>query len=166
MDIWQGSECVSGSEYARVLNILGFWKWQGCTGFKMSLNNSWICLILPGHAWIFMNMPEYAGICVNLPTSSWMTCYLLSTLSISTKFIVWRNMRLFFQETKSDCNLGQNVRDKFTKSSKIGFSMECFTLIFCDFLPKSVKIWLLGGWLGTRHQIQAFRGFSWNILIS
>ena len=42
--------------------------------------------------------------------------------------------------------------------SKIGFSMECFTTDFCDFLPK--KNWLLGGPLGTRHQIQAFQGFS------
>ena len=29
-------------------------------------------------------------------------------------------------------NLGQKVGDKFTKLSKIGFSMECFT---ADFLP-------------------------------
>ena len=33
-------------------------------------------------------------------------------------------------------------------------------LIFCDFLPKNVTIWLLGGRLGTHHQIQAFQGFS------
>ena len=31
---------------------------------------------------------------------------------------------------------------------------------FCNFLAKSVKIWLLGGRLGTLHQIQAFQGFS------
>ena len=30
------------------------------------------------------------------------------------------------------CNLGQKVGDKFTKLSKIGFSMDCFT---ADFLP-------------------------------
>ena len=53
-------------------------------------------------------------------------------------------------------NLGQSVGDKFTKLSKIGFSK----LIFCDFLPKIVKICLFGGRVGTRHQIQAFQGFS------
>ena len=48
-------------------------------------------------------------------------------------------------------NLGQGVGDKFTKLSKKGFSMERFT---ADFL------------MGTRHKIQAFRGFYWNFLIS
>ena len=28
------------------------------------------------------------------------------------------------------CNLGQKVGEKFTKLSKIGFSMECFTADF------------------------------------
>ena len=37
---------------------------------------------------------------------------------------------------------------------------------FCDFLPKSVKNWLLGGRLGTRHRIQAFWGLSSDLLIS
>ena len=45
--------------------------------------------------------------------------------------------------TKTDCyNLGQRVRDKFTKLSKISFSMECFTADFLQLLPKNVKIWL------------------------
>ena len=57
-------------------------------------------------------------------------------------------------------NLGQKVGDKFTKLSKIGFFMECFTADFLQFLSKNVKILLFGGRLGTRHQIQAFQGFS------
>ena len=57
-------------------------------------------------------------------------------------------------------NLGQEVVDKFTKLSKTVFSMECFTADFLRFFPENVKIWLLGGRLGTRHQIQAFQGFS------
>ena len=52
------------------------------------------------------------------------------------------------------------------KLSKIGFSMECFTADFCEFLPKNVKIWLLVGRLGTRYQIRAFQGFSGSFLIS
>ena len=136
MDIWQGSECVSGSEYARVLNILGFWKWQGCTGFKMSLNNSWICLILPGHAWIFMNMPEYAGICVNLPTSSWITCYPLSTLSISTKFIVWRNMRLFFSRDKIWLQSWTKCSRQIHKTEQNRFFYGMFYADFLRFFTK------------------------------
>ena len=50
-------------------------------------------------------------------------------------------------------NLGQKFGDKFTKLSKIGFFMECFTADFLQFLSKKVKIWLFGGRLGTRHQI-------------
>ena len=33
-------------------------------------------------------------------------------------------------------NLGQRVGDKFTKLSKIGFSMECFTANFLQFFTK------------------------------
>ena len=58
-------------------------------------------------------------------------------------------------------SLGQKVADKFMKLSKIGFSVDFLLLFFfCKVLPKNVKIWLLGGWLYTRHQIQLFQGFS------
>ena len=36
-------------------------------------------------------------------------------------------------------------------------------LIFCNFLPKNVKIWLSGGRRGTWHQTQVFPEFSWVI---
>ena len=29
-DVWQGSEYASDFEYARVLNMVGFWIYQGC----------------------------------------------------------------------------------------------------------------------------------------
>ena len=44
--------------------------------------------------------------------------------------------------------------------------MEWFAADFLQFFSKNVKIWLLVGRLGTRHQIQAFQGFSGNFLIS
>ena len=34
-------------------------------------------------------------------------------------------------------------------------------LIFCDFIPKNVQPWGLGGFLGTCLQIQTWQGFSW-----
>ena len=52
-------------------------------------------------------------------------------------------------------NLGQKVVDKFMKLSKIGFLWNILQLIFCDFLSKNFKIWLLSSRLSTRHQIQA-----------
>ena len=55
----------------------------------------------------------------------------------------------------SSDNLGEKVVDKLTKLGKKGFSKEYFTADFCNFLPKIVKIWLLGSWLGTGHQIEA-----------
>ena len=36
-------------------------------------------------------------------------------------------------------NLGQKVRDKLTKLSKIGFSMECFTADFLQFFYKKCQ---------------------------
>ena len=61
---------------------------------------------------------------------------------------------------KLTCNLGQKVGGKFTKLTQISFFRECFTADFLHFLAKSVKFWLLGGRLGTLHQIQALQGFS------
>ena len=63
-------------------------------------------------------------------------------------------------------NLGQNVGDKLTKLSKIGFPMECFTADFLRFFTKKRQNLALGWWLGTRHQIQVFQWFSRNFLIS
>ena len=63
-------------------------------------------------------------------------------------------------------NLGQKVVDKLTKLSKTGFFKECVTVDFLQTFTKSIKTWLLGGRLGTHHQIQAFRELSWNFLFS
>ena len=58
--IYQGSDYASDFEYARILNVPEFWICQGYTGFRICLNNSWICLIMSGYVWICMNMYEYA----------------------------------------------------------------------------------------------------------
>ena len=58
-------------------------------------------------------------------------------------------------------NLGQKIVGKFTKFGKIWISRKCFTADFST----NIKICLLGGRLGTRHQILTFQGFSWNSLI-
>ena len=66
-------------------------------------------------------------------------------------------MKSFLEPTY---NLGQGVGDKFTKLSKIGFSMDCFMADFLRLFTETVKIWFFGGRLGTRHQIQAFQVLS------
>ena len=43
---------------------------------------------------------------------------------------------LSFKELENAYNLGQKVGDKFTKLSKIGFSMECFAADFLQFFTK------------------------------
>ena len=50
-------------------------------------------------------------------------------------------------------NRGQRIADKFTKLSKIGLSMECFTADFSLFTCTNVKICFLGGRVGTLRQI-------------
>ena len=54
-------------------------------------------------------------------------------------------------------NLGEEVGDKLSKLSKIGFEWSR-ELTFGNFLPKNVKIWLLVGRLGTRHQNPSISG--------
>ena len=96
MDVWQGSEYASSSEYPRVLNSPGFWIylwfWM-CQSFGytrvlnmplvLNIPGFWICLWF----WIYQGseyaritqgsqyaliIPEYAGICGNMPKSVWM----------------------------------------------------------------------------------------------
>ena len=54
-------------------------------------------------------------------------------------------------------NPGQGVVNKFTKLSKIGFCVECFTASFLRVFNKDLA---LSDRLGTRHQIQAFEELS------
>ena len=44
--------------------------------------------------------------------------------------------------------LGQKIANKFTKLSKIGVSVECFTADFWQFPSANVKIYLLNVRLG------------------
>ena len=41
-------------------------------------------------------------------------------------------------------NIGQKIEDKFTKLSKIGFSVECLTADFSRFSSRKLKICILG----------------------
>ena len=98
--IYQGHEYASGSEYARVLNMLGLTQ-----GFEYAS----ICLIMSG--WICLDMSEYAGIWVNMPKSAWIAfvlyfpivipCLLegmVTYFNVFTKLevLVWMKMRLKF----------------------------------------------------------------------
>ena len=59
-------------------------------------------------------------------------------------------------------NPGQNIVDKLTKLSKMGFSMECFTDDFV-FICHNLSL----GWpLRTHHRFQAFQRFFWNFITS
>ena len=60
-------------------------------------------------------------------------------------------------------NLGQDVCRQIRKVKQDRF---LYGMVYCDFLPESVKIWVLVGLLGTCYQVQAFYGLSSNFLIS
>ena len=40
-----------------------------------------------------------------------------------------------------------------------------YGMLYSNFLSQNIKIWFLAYKLSTRHQIQAFQGFSWSFLI-
>ena len=63
-------------------------------------------------------------------------------------------------QNENSYNLVPKVADKFTKLSKIGFSMDCFTADFLRLFTEKCQNLALGGRLGTCHQNQAFQGFS------
>ena len=52
------------------------------------------------------------------------------------------------------------LQTKFTNLSKIGFSLECFTVNFWQFYSKIIKSRFLGGRLGNCNEVEAFQGFS------
>ena len=57
-------------------------------------------------------------------------------------------------------NPGQNIVDKSTKLSKIGFSMKWFTVDFSQFYNTTVEICLLCGRLNTFLSIPSVSGIS------
>ena len=77
----RGSEYASGSKYVKVLEIPQFEICQGKTGFRICLNNSWICLI----------MPECALICLSGFCFKFTHCNPLSkgTIEFSLKVKIW-----------------------------------------------------------------------------
>ena len=85
-----GSEYASGSEYARVLNILVFWICKGYAGSEYAwicLNNSWIFLNIPEYAWICLNLAELLLLCTSpLPSLVYLNAWL-------QKIEVWGNIR-------------------------------------------------------------------------
>ena len=47
---------LQGSEYTRILNMSGFWIYQG-PEYASGSEYAWLCLT--EHAWICLNMPQY-----------------------------------------------------------------------------------------------------------
>ena len=76
----------------QVLNMLGFWKWHGCT--CTAYTESWVCPNMTQYATI---MPLYASLCLNFPPYFWtclniglnMTEYWWMSLIISEN--AWKN---------------------------------------------------------------------------
>ena len=91
----------------------------------------------------------------------------LGLKSLGNCVLVFLENCVWVTETQAQrTNPGQNFVDKFTKSSKIGLSVECYTTDFSQFSSTTVKIFLFSGRLGTCHGFEAFQGIPWNFLIS
>ena len=65
---------------------------------------------------------------------------------------------IFSQQSFVQQSLTRDCR-QIPKLSKIYFSVECFTADILRYFSTNVKIWLLGGRLGSRDHIEAFRDF-------
>ena len=63
------------------------------------------------------------------------------------------------QQFLGNYNLRQNIVDKFTKISKLGFSMECLAADFLHFYGTALSICLFGVQLGTPLRLPAFQDF-------
>ena len=71
LDIWQGSEYVSGFEYIRVLNMPRL-----CRVVNMS-EYVWI---IPEYNWLSLNMPEHIWTCQSMPKSARISLLYVSPL--------------------------------------------------------------------------------------
>ena len=133
--LYQGSEYASGFEYTMILNIPEFWICQGYTGFRICLNNSWICLNMPDYVWIFLNMSEYGGICMDMPKSSWIafalhfpiTLFVLQCpFSLNTWLLIW---------TSTGDSRGYGLKEHetfFLKKQNLFFYSSCkYFICFC-----------------------------------
>ena len=97
VDIWQDSEYTSDFEYASVLNIAGFWIYQGCQCARvlnmllvLIMSEFWIyhsckncqgytgfseyAWIIPGYAWLYLIMSKFVWIAFDLHLSIVIIC--------------------------------------------------------------------------------------------
>ena len=54
--IWQSSECILGSKYAKILNMVVFWICKSYTGFWLFYNMADYVLIGREYVWICLNL--------------------------------------------------------------------------------------------------------------
>ena len=123
--IYQGCKYASGFEYTRILNTPDFWLCQGYTGFRICLNNSWLCLKMPDHVEICVNMPEYAWICLNLP--EWLLLYVLPVVTLHYTWLgLLENRLTFLMKIKHSVFLFKIIFLKKITASLYRFIKESF----------------------------------------
>ena len=107
-------EICQDSEYTRVLNMPRLHRVQNTPEYFLNMPEyAWLCLDMYEYTWICQNMHEYASICLNgfcftfphLPicfTISFLLEQVVTYLNVYRRLevLVWRNMRLFFEETE------------------------------------------------------------------
>ena len=139
--ISQDSEYASGCECAMILNIQGLRIFQVYTGFRICLNNSWICLNMPESVWIYLNVPEYTRIFVNMPKSAWMAFVLHFPIfftipflleHVDTYLIVYRRLEVI------ESLMRPEEEAVFLKRQNLIFSVAARSILFVFYFRLSI----------------------------
>ena len=104
-------------QYPRVLNVSGS-QYAKFTVSWISLNNSWVYLIILEYVWICLSIPKYAWVCLDLP--EWLFCL---PCPHCNPLYAWMCGCLFLQslcmKEHWDCFLEESIFDIFLFTSKI-----------------------------------------------
>ena len=92
--IYQSYEFAFGFKHARIVNISTL-NMAGYTGFRVCMNNSWICLNMLEYAWICLNLPEWLLFYISLVVTLHYT-WLLTRFFISNVFFSSASLLLNF----------------------------------------------------------------------
>ena len=84
---------------------------------------------------LWINSPGFNAVCFYCMPSLGLSNYIETKLQITRFYLICKA----FKNIKTPYDLRQKVGDKFTKLSKIGFSMECFTAIFLRFFTEKYQ---------------------------